>query len=114
MGVDRTDHIVYGWKLPCDLKNEQGEIDLWDDKYLPYTEGHPGIEYTIITDGMCGEYTVFGLDMGSCWGTRYEGWNFEPIDITKIDLAATKAKFAELFEMEPSSEPTLFIFSHFS
>lgn len=51
MGVDRTDYIIYGWKLPYGLKNSDGnEIDFFEDKYLPYVEGHKGIQYTIIVD----------------------------------------------------------------
>lgn len=34
MGVDRTDYIVYGWKLPYDITNSKGEkINFWDDAY---------------------------------------------------------------------------------
>jgi hypothetical protein len=44
MGLYRTDYIVYGWKLPKEIYG----FDYWDEKYLPYIEGHPGIKYQII------------------------------------------------------------------
>jgi len=34
MGVDRSDYIMYGWKLPYKLKDNEGnEIDLFDEKF---------------------------------------------------------------------------------
>jgi hypothetical protein len=109
MGVDRTDHIVYGWKLPFDI-----EVD--EDKCLPMIEGHEGEEFTIIQDGMGGEYTVFGLTLNS-GGDKYEGWDFVHLDFRKLDTEKVKAKYREVFNIpqtEAITEPYLFIFSHFS
>lgn len=116
MSVDRTDYIVYGWKLPYQIKNKNGVIDLWDDKYLPMMKGHKGEEYTIISDGMSGGYTVFGKLIIS-GGDKYEGWEFNDLSIDKLDANSVKAKYLELFELDDIGgigEPTLFIFSHFS
>lgn len=112
MGVDRTDHIIYGYKLPYELKNESGKIDLWDDKFLPMIEGHKGEEFTIISDSMCGEYNVFGIRIQSGDG----GWNFVQLDFKNLDPEKVKSKYREVFELkkdEPIPEPYLFIFSHF-
>lgn len=36
MSVDRRDYIIYGWKLPYNMKNKNNEkLNLWDDKFLP-------------------------------------------------------------------------------
>ncbi len=116
MAVDRTDHIVYGWKLPYDLKNENGTIDLWSDKFLPMIEGHKGEEFTMIIDQMCGDYVVFGLNVKS-GGDKHEGWDFVHLDFNKFDAEKVKAKYREVFDMkegEPMGDPYLFIFSHFS
>lgn len=74
--------------------------------------GFEGEDYTLICDGMCGKYNVFGLNIQSC--VEYEGWNFEDIDIKKFDDEKIITKFIEVFGFEPKTEPKLFIFSHFS
>jgi len=113
MSVDRTDHIVYGWKLPYDFKTPNGEsIDLWDDKFLPMIEGHPGEDFTIISDGVIGKYSAFGINIAS---SPEQGWGFlriEAVDSDKLFVAIRK--FIETFGFEPSEPPHLFIFSHFS
>jgi hypothetical protein len=113
MGIYRRDYILFGWKLPNKITNENGEyISFWDDKYLPYVEGHPGIEYSIINDQMCGEYTAFGKQIMS--GGDYDGWDFEPITLGELNADDVKSKYTELFGTNPPSEPILFIFSNFS
>jgi hypothetical protein len=114
MGVDRNDYIIYGWKLPFELKNENGEkIDIYDDKYLPYIEGRRGIEYIIIVDNTCGKYIVFGLLIETDRGDL-EGWNFKSLDLTNLDSEQIKYKYFELFGVNNINEPNLFIFSHYS
>jgi hypothetical protein len=116
MGVDRTDYIVYGWKLPYDFKDANGdEIDWYDDKFLPYLEGHEGIKHTLIPDGMCGKYCVFGeiIDFDND-----DGWDFQelPLDIqpTWNDENNLSKKFEEVFGVDAKELPKLFIFSHYS
>ena len=114
MSVDRTDFIIYGWKLPYELKNENGDIDLWDDKFLPFIKGHKGVEYSLISDGMCGNYTVFGKLLGQATDDS-DGWGFINLDLSAINSEEVKSKYKELFEIDIiPSEPYLFIFSHFS
>lgn len=114
MGVDRSDYIVYGWKLPYEILDTEGnEIDVYDEKFESMMCGFEGEDYTLICDGMCGNYNVFGLNVQSCDG-EYEGWDFADIDIKKFDDDKIIAKFIEVFGFEPQTEPKLFIFSHFS
>lgn len=120
MGVDRTDYIIYGWKLPYDLKNSNDEkIDLWEDKFRSMIEGHKGEEFILISDGMCGKYNVFGLRINHCGDEDGNGWDFINLDFKNLDLndEKVKLKYREIFDLEenePIEEPYLFIFSHFS
>ena len=113
MSVDRKDYIVYGWRFDS-IKDSTGKkIDVWDDKYKPYIEGWENEEFTLIYDGMCGQYTVFGLlildkNDDSC------GWEFVKLEFNNLDSDKVKNKFKELFGYTPEQEPELFIFSHFS
>jgi hypothetical protein len=109
MGVDRSDYIVFGWKRPSD--NARFWAD--EEKYLPMIEGHQGEEFSLILDGMSGEYTVFGIILNS-GGDKYEGWDFVQLDFKNLNAEKLKSKYREVFESEPETEPTLFIFSHFS
>lgn len=113
MGVDRTDYILFGWKLPFQLKDKNGnEIDPWDEKLMPYIEGHKGVEYSFIVDGMCGDYCAFGKNMGSATDDG-EGWGFTDLDFSSINVEEAKKLYVELFNLEIVTEPKLFIFSHY-
>jgi len=111
MSVNRTDYIVYGWKFPNPMLNNMGqEVDLWDDKYLPYIEGHQGIDYIIVRND---NYVVFGFCIAS-GGDKYNGWEFEQLVKTAPPADVVKAKYGELFgNGQDISNPTLFIFSNF-
>lgn len=39
--------------LLCGIRLDQSELpfDIWDDKYLPYIEGHKGVKVRFITSG---------------------------------------------------------------
>lgn len=109
MGVDRQDYIMYGWKLPYDLKNADGEdIDVYDLYEEVEDEG-----FSLISDGMCGSYNVFGIVIND-GGDQYEGWDFVELDIKPIDAGRAKAKLKEIIGENSFGEPKLFIFSHFS
>lgn len=119
MGVDRTDYIVFGFKMnPALFKSKK--IDIWDNKYLPFMEGHPGITDTIVYDGMSGEYLVFGKLINRA--EEHEGVNFTTISYKDFfDDEETKRvteKFIELFGKEildelDDDEPQMFVFSHY-
>lgn len=118
MGVERTDYIVYGYKLPYEIRNSNGdEIDFYEDyenekenKFLPLIEGHEGEEFTIVSDGMSAEYNVFGLLIKQ---SDYDGWGFIELNFGNFDSEKVKSKYKELFECEIKEEPKLIIFSHF-
>jgi hypothetical protein len=104
MSLDRTDHIIYGWKLPKEIEG----FDYWDEKNLPYVEGHVGEKYRIIR-GEGHNYTIFGIVIAE----SYE-WNFVNIDLSKIDLVEINNKYKDIFGGTPNESPSLFIFSNYS
>jgi len=112
MGVDRTDYIVYGWKLPANYFETKG-IDIWGDKFLRYIEGWEGEKYTIIKDGMCGKYCVFGLMI-----TQANEEGFEFFEITNDSLSPIELtdKFKEVFGFTDESigYPKHLVFTHWS
>lgn len=111
MSIDRTDYIVYGWKLPYDMKDSKGqEIDFWDEKFIPMIEGHKGEEYSLIIDQMMGEYIVFGKVIAE----DDEGWNFTYLTNIVQDSEKLMNKYREVFNVSGRiSEPYLFIFTHY-
>lgn len=120
MGIDRIDYIIYGFKMkPNDLKSKG--INIHDDKFLPYIEGHPGVKEVIVYDYMSGEYVVFGKLV--CKSDESSGFEF--INISYRDFFDTEEatrvidKFYELFgcfpsELNADEDPSMFVFSHFS
>ena len=109
MGLSRTDYIVYGWKLPLNMTDKDGnEINFWDDKFLPYIEGHKGEEYTIVRDD---NFMAFGKLVA----IDSDGWDFKHLDTNNLNKEEVKNKYNEVFEVEGSvSDPYLFIFSHWN
>ena len=102
MGLDRTDYIIYGWKLPVKMDG----FDYWDDKYLPYIEGHPGEDYTIVLEEE-NKFLAFGklIGIAETWDTN--------INIKDLNPKEVQKKYQEVFETdEISSEPYLFIFTN--
>ena len=108
MGVDRSDYIVYGWKMKY-----SDDIDYYDDKFQKYLEGHPDVDETLVIDGMCGEYAVFGTYVDHVEDDG-DGWEFKELAFEDFDSAHLKELYKELFGTEPEGEPKLMIFSHFS
>ena len=114
MSTNRTDFIVFGYIMPYEIKNKNGKIDLDDEKFLPLIEGHKDEEFSIITDGMCREYTVFGKVIERNEEDS-EGWAFLDLSFQNFfEPEKVKEKYRQLFELEPLEEPKLFIFSHLS
>jgi len=58
MSIERTTYI--GLYVDIDKYID----DPYEDKMLPYTEGHKDIEFDLIYDGMCGDYMYFGKTYG--------------------------------------------------
>ena len=72
MSVDKTHYVLLGLKI-------NSIDDYWNEKYLPYIEGHPDVEYRLIVDQMSGEYAFFGKVLA--FGGKYEG-----IPVTEINI----------------------------
>ena len=110
MSVDRTDYVFYGWKIPFKID----DVDFWSDKFLPMIEGHPGEKFSIIRDGMCGEYTVFGVIICK---SGEEGFDFCVIDKLLDNLPSHQdmvKKYIDIFGKEPCKPTETFVFSHYS
>lgn len=103
MGLYRTDYIVYGWKLPKEIYG----FDYWDEKHLPYVEGHVGEKYRIIR-GENHNYTIFGYVINVS-----DEWDFNKIDLSEIDNNEILLKFKEIFKYDIEETPILFIFSNY-
>jgi len=119
MGVDRSDYLVYGWKFPYD----RCIIDTYYDEGFDEKIENQN-EYVLVTDGMLGEYVVFGKLLSYADG--YDGWEFIDLndymqkypDISTLYSAFdqyTGSKINEvLVKHNVSPEPKTFLFSHFS
>ncbi len=122
MGITRQDYVICGWKLPYAMRNKDGTNINWnDDKYLPYIlpyiEGRQSNDYSIVVDWNNKNYVIFGYRVAHCSGDMYVGWEFQNIDLSRLDSEEIKAKYREVFEIEDSNsgaEPYLFIFSTFN
>jgi len=103
MGLDRTDYIIYGWMLPPKMVG----FDYWDDKYLPYIEGHPGVDYTIVLEEN-NKFLAFGKLIGIA-----ENWDAKCINFKSLNPKEVQKKYQEVFETDVvHSEPYLFIFTN--
>jgi len=117
MSIDRTDYIIYGWKLPHDMKDSNGKnFDYWDDKYLSMIDGHEGEEFIIVRcDG--GDVDVAFGKLLAVGGDEELGWGFTPLNFEGLDEEKVKNKYRKLFFLEANEEiadPYVFIFSRFS
>jgi hypothetical protein len=109
MSVSITHYIVYGWKLPYDF------IDKFDDKYLPYIEGHKDTEFGMICDGMNGDYIVFGkiIELPD----KYSDNDFVDIDLSIMYIhnqTRLTLEYIKVFGKNPVVAPKLFSFIHYS
>ncbi len=118
MGVDRSDYLVYGWKMPYEVDDQLSE-EYWDDVN----------EYDInfIADGMSGKYIVFGSVIASA-DDPSEGWGFVELDNLKPTFAPEIfGEFGEVFGKYSEKSladilktynipetPKLLLFSHYS
>lgn len=117
MGVDRSDYVIVGYKMPYNLKVNGEQIEWYDDKYLRFVEGWQDEPFRLVVDGMSGEYAVFGEVL--TYSTENDGGvEFTEIDVAAIDFTKVKAKFMELFgEFLPPDfpiHPKVLAFTHWS
>jgi len=116
MGISRTDYIIIGYKFPQDIKHkETGEVfDTWDDKYLPYIEGHPEAGYQMIVDGMTDKYLMFGEVLAS--SDESDGFSVQALKINLDEIQDLKERAQEIFGdyIEDIGEQKHYVFSHYS
>lgn len=117
MGVDRSDYIIVGYKLPYDLKDKNGQklSDLvWDDEFTPLTEGWQNEPFRVVVDGMTGNYIAFGKEILNA--DEPDGFDFQEISIDDISFTEVSNRANELFVNfdYDFSKPKILIFSHYS
>jgi len=99
--------------MPFNYMESRG-LDIWDEKFRRYTEGWQGESYSIVNDGMSGEYIVFGLRIAY----SDDGFDFMelPLVIDEDQRGYLLDKFNEIFGFtdEELGEAKLLIFSHYS
>jgi hypothetical protein len=114
MGVDRSDYLIYGFKMEPNYLESKG-VELFEDsKYLPFIEGWKGEDYSIVYDQMMGKYCVFGFRIAyaDSEGFRFLGL---PAEGWPIQAEQVKAKFKEVFGFNCGElgEPEVLLFSHY-
>ena len=114
MGVDRSDYMIYGYKLPENYFKSKGIEIFEDNKYMPFIEGWKGEDYSIVYDQMSGKYCVFGFRIAFAdnqgfqfLGLPAEGW------LTQAEQV--KAKFKDVFGFScvELGDPEVLLFSHY-
>ena len=118
MGIYKENYVIIGYKMPYHLyhKDTEKELDIYeDDSFLPYIEGHKGIDYILISDGMSGEYIVFGKVIFT--SDDVDNGEFIELDFN-YDSESIKTKYIELFydylDINSIGDPKILAFSHFS
>lgn len=114
MGVDRSDYLIYGYKMPADYLESKG-VNIWEDsKCLPFIEGWEGEDYSIVDDQMMGKYCVFGYKI---LYANEQGFDFVqlPTEIWPVKPEQVEAKFKEVFGFAPDElgEPKILLFTHY-
>ena len=114
MGVYIDYYLIYGWKLPYDMKDINGNLVRYDNElFTAMIDGEPNQLYSVFLDQMLGKYIVFGkvmlnmsIEDDSC---------FEDVDLPEMNKNMLIYKFNKLFgESQLNEEPKLFKFIHFS
>jgi hypothetical protein len=113
MGVDRSDYMIYGYKLPENYPESKGIEIFEDEKFLRYIEGWKGEDYSIVHDQMRGKYVVFGYCI-----TYASSAGFDFIELPlewPVKPEQVKAKFNEVFGFSPEElgEPKVLLFTHY-
>lgn len=114
--ANRTDYVLIGYRIPYRLMNKMGEpIDWFDDKFLPYIEGRPGVPMSVILDHMGGNYAVFGKILANA--NDFDGFGgFKEIRFEPEDFDRVRDSFVELFDkydIGNVEHPRLIAFSTF-
>lgn len=118
MSVDRTDHLIIGYKFPNDFTdrngNKLGQLIYEDPKYLSMFEGWKNEPLTIVANGMSSNYIVFGKSLAH--SNIYTGFAFTELNLNIDDYQLVQDSAKELFADFDFvfTKPQLLIFSHYS
>jgi hypothetical protein len=114
MGVDRSDYLIYGYKMPANYLKSKGIEILEDDKCLRLIEGWKGETYSIIYDQMRGEYVVFGYRIAHAGSGGFDFFEL-PHGGWPVTAEQVKSKFNEVFGFidDELGEPKLLLFTHY-
>lgn len=112
MSVYINRYLIYGWKLPYDMKDINGNLVRYNNElFTPMIDGEQGQIYSVFLDQMMGKYIVFGkviLDMDI-----EDGSSFEDVDLPEINKNMLIYKYNKLFgNKQLKEEPKLFKFIH--
>lgn len=114
MGVDRSDYLIYGYKMPADYLESRGVELFEDEKYLRFIEGWKGETYSIVYDQTRGKYVVFGYSIAHASSGGYDFIEL-PADGWPVTSEQIKEKFREVFGFVPDElgEPKVLLFTHY-
>lgn len=110
MSIAKTTYVIYGYKLPYKMLDSNGdEIDFWNEKFLPIVEGWKGEPYSMIADGMSGEYRYFGQVL-----VEIDEFESKELDLSTLNPESIQKRFKELFgNQKESYKLSLFVFNHY-
>lgn len=98
MGIYTTFHLVYGFRLPADLKHKHTQEDFspFTEELEPYLEGSEQADgFTLIWDQMgCGQETVFGESL--CYMGAEEA-AVKEVNVDPLRTERLNELFAHLF-----------------
>jgi len=125
MGVDTTNYIVFGYKLPYSVCGKDEDYDDFYEKFKEYIESEHDEKYkkrllSIISDGMDGKYCIVGKIIDRTDADCYcfsNNFNVIPSPIIDNDLIdQLKSEFIRLFPKYSSHafDPRYFVFTHCS
>lgn len=120
MSVDRTDYVIYGYKIDPKQLRRMG-VNIHDDKHERMLCGHKEEKYRIVDDQMSGEYVVFGKLIAN--SDTYTGFKMTQISYQDFfdddEIEEIKNRFIGTFGFNPEvvdvdDEPQMIIFTHYS
>ncbi len=105
MGVDRTDYLMWGARVPvADVRRQYAALE-------PEMCGGKDRRFDLVYDGMSGEYAIAGRIV--CASDAHDGIKFR--EITGADLAADPDVIVAVHAVFPHAGPfALLMFSHYS
>jgi hypothetical protein len=92
MGADLTIHLIFGF-VGNKKELKKRNLNIHDDKYLPYIEGHPGI-LDILVPSNSTDYFIFGRSLSNL---DSEDNDIRVIEYLNIDYYKETQRLTDLF-----------------